>query len=86
MVMPQAQTTRKLPQLLSAIGLATGLQLQGAAVHANSGGVPALYATQAEAEEAAKQHFNCTGAHPMGNQWMPCAQHSQASPSANNHH
>lgn len=37
--------------------------------------VPALYATQAEAEHAAKQHFHCTGAHRMGNQWMPCNSH-----------
>lgn len=39
-------------------------------------GVPALYATQAEAEKAAKEHFQCTGAHRMGNQWMPCSKHS----------
>jgi hypothetical protein len=39
------------------------------------GAVPALYATQAEAEEAARRHFNCSGAHRMGNQWMPCASH-----------
>jgi hypothetical protein len=45
---------------------------------AGSGGVPAMYATQAEAEKAAKLHFNCTGAHKMGNQWMPCAQHGDA--------
>jgi Protein of unknown function len=38
--------------------------------------VPALYATQAEAEKAAKEHFQCTGAHRMGNQWMPCSKHS----------
>ena len=37
--------------------------------------VPALYPTQAEAERAAKQHFHCTGAHRMGDQWMPCSQH-----------
>ncbi|MEB3318078.1 MAG: hypothetical protein VKO39_08060 [Cyanobacteriota bacterium] len=40
--------------------------------------VPALYPTRAEAEQAAKKHFHCTGAHPMGNQWMPCAQHGPA--------
>ncbi|MFM7676953.1 MAG: DUF3721 domain-containing protein [Synechococcus sp.] len=34
-----------------------------------------MYATQAEAEKAAKLHFNCTGAHRMGDQWMPCAKH-----------
>lgn len=38
---------------------------------------PALYATQAEAEQAAKQHFHCTGSHRMGQQWMPCSQHGQ---------
>jgi hypothetical protein len=57
--------------LLSAAGLA--------APAAGSAGVPALYPTQAEAEKAAKLHFNCTGAHKMGNQWMPCARHSHGS-------
>lgn len=37
--------------------------------------VPALYPTRAEAEKAAKLHFQCTGAHPMDQQWMPCANH-----------
>ncbi len=49
-----------------------------AAPAAGSGGVPAMYATQAEAEKAAKLHFNCTGAHRMGIHWMPCAQHGGA--------
>lgn len=46
-----------------------------AAAQAQHGAVPALYATQAEAEKAASAHFNCTGAHRMGDQWMPCSQH-----------
>jgi hypothetical protein len=45
-----------------------------------------MYSTKAEAEAAAKKHFNCTGAHPMGQQWMPCAQHGKASGSAHNSH
>ena len=53
--------------------------LAGPAAEANppspSGGIKALYPTKAEAEAAAKQ-FHCTGAHPMGNQWMPCNQHA----------
>ena len=36
--------------------------------------VPALFETQAEAEEAAKK-FNCIGAHKMGKKWMPCKSH-----------
>ena len=46
--------------------------------------VPSLYATQAEAEAAAKQHFHCSGAHRMGSQWMPCSEHP-ATP-AHQHH
>lgn len=38
---------------------------------------PGLYATKAEAEAAAKD-FHCTGAHQMGDQWMPCAMHPAA--------
>ena len=63
--------------LFSAAGLA--------APAAGSGGVPAMYATQAEAEKAAKLHFNCTGAHKMGTQWMPCAQHGGAQGSSHSH-
>ena len=39
--------------------------------------VPATYATRAEAEKAAKQ-FHCTGAHQMGDRWMPCDRHGNA--------
>jgi hypothetical protein len=45
-----------------------------------------MYATKAEAEEAAKKHFNCAGAHAMGNQWMPCTTHAQPSGNAQNKH
>jgi hypothetical protein len=37
-----------------------------------------MFATKAEAEAAAMQ-FSCKGAHKMGNQWMPCASHGEAS-------
>ena len=63
--------------LLSAAGLA--------APATGSGGVPALYPTQAEAEKAAKLHFNCTGAHKMGSQWMPCAKHGDGQGSGSSH-
>ena len=54
-----------------------------ASTPATSHGTPALYASQAEAEQAAKQHFHCTGAHRMGDQWMPCSSHN---PQPANHH
>lgn len=56
-----------------------------AAPAAGLSGVRALYPTQAEAEKAARLHFNCTGAHRMGNQWMPCEQHGAAQGSAASH-
>ena len=52
---------------------------------AGGGAVPALFATRAEAEKAARLHFNCTGAHRMGDQWMPCAGHSSGQGSAHSH-
>jgi hypothetical protein len=60
-----------------AVAISSGLQCMAQA-SANSNGVPAMYPTQAEAEAAAKKHFNCTGAHQMGKQWMPCSKHGQA--------
>jgi len=44
---------------------------------AAQGGTKAMFATRAEAEAAAK-HFNCKGAHRMGEMWMPCASHGEA--------
>ena len=70
---------------ISGIGLSTCSTL-GLAAQANTGGVPAMYATKAEAEAAAKQHFKCTGAHQMGNQWMPCTTHGQSSGNAQHNH
>ena len=37
-------------------------------------GTPALFQTKSEAEKAAK-NFDCTGAHKMGDKWMPCKSH-----------
>lgn len=67
-------------------GALAALVLLAPVALANPAAVPALYATKAEAEAAAKQHFNCTGAHPMGKQWMPCASHGQFSGPGTKHH
>jgi len=58
----------------------------GTFAQTNSGGVPAMYATKEEAEAAAEKHFNCTGAHQMGNQWMPCATDGQSSGTTQHNH
>tara|TARA_Y100001968_G_scaffold274053_1_gene267030 strand:- start:161 stop:361 length:201 start_codon:yes stop_codon:yes gene_type:complete len=53
--------------------------------------MPALFETKQEAEQAAK-NFNCTGAHKMGDKWMPCKSHQaheknkQESGHGHNHH
>ena len=65
------------------LGLASAWLLPAAAL-ANHNGVPAMYATKAEAEQAAKT-FHCTGAHPMGNQWMPCSQHPTTTTTTTTH-
>lgn len=88
--MPQGHEARGIPAkpiqgLLGAVGLAV-LPLLGGGALANTTAVPAVYATKAEAETAAREHFNCTGAHPMGNQWMPCSKHGQASGSTHSQH
>jgi Protein of unknown function len=59
---------------LAATGLAPQL---ASAEQASTKGQPGLYATKAEAEAAAKR-LNCTGAHAMGDQWMPCSTHPTA--------
>jgi hypothetical protein len=85
MSMPPRPGARRLRRLLSLISIASGIQLLGVS-QANTGGVPAMYATKAEAEAAAKKHFNCTGAHQMGNQWMPCATHGQSNGQPQHNH
>ena len=57
--------------------LLIGLPVAAPAQRAPTKGVPALYATKAEAEKAAKL-FHCTGAHPMDDKWMPCVKHGDA--------
>jgi len=61
--------------------LTAALMLPAAALAQTSpggGGGQALYPTKAAAEKAAK-HFHCTGAHQMGDQWMPCTKHADGS-------
>ena len=46
---------------------------------------PALFDTRREALKAAKS-FNCTGAHKMGDKWMPCSTHESHENSHKNNH
>jgi len=63
----------------AAAGLITGLSTEPVGAQAmGQGGQQAMFKTKAEAEAAAKK-FNCKGAHKMGDLWMPCASHGEAS-------
>ena len=50
------------------------LSLMGCSGNSQMNRTPALFETKAEAVKAAKD-FNCTGAHKMGDKWMPCKSH-----------
>ncbi|MEA5411152.1 hypothetical protein VB737_05165 [Synechococcus sp. BA-120 BA3] len=65
--------------LLAALGGAPALAQQP-----GPGPQKAMFATKAEAEAAAK-HFNCTGAHQHGNQWMPCSTHGNTKGGSSGH-
>ena len=60
--------------ILSPICLTYFLLVGGCASKVEETKTPALFETRREAEKAAKS-FNCTGAHKLGNKWMPCATH-----------
>ncbi|WP_244279494.1 DUF3721 domain-containing protein [Synechococcus sp. UW179A] len=51
----------------------TGTLLSGDST-STAQGMKSIFSTKAEAEAAAPG-FNCSGAHKMGNQWMPCSSH-----------
>jgi hypothetical protein len=82
---PLTSLHRLAPVLTGALSIVACSAL-GAFAQAHSDATPAMYATKAEAEAAAKKHFNCTGAHQMGNQWMPCASHGQSNGNAQHNH
>ena len=59
---------------LSLFAASGSFLLIGCSNSASQNGTPALFDTRVEAEKAAKE-FNCTGAHKMGDKWMPCKNH-----------
>ena len=66
---------KNLRPILSTIILSISFSLLGCSSNTETNGTPALFSTKAEAEKAAKD-FNCTGAHRMGEKWMPCKSHT----------
>ena len=64
----------KFKPILSTILLSISFSLIGCSDNSQTKGTPSLFETKIEAEKAAKD-FNCTGAHKMGDKWMPCKSH-----------
>ena len=64
-----------LKSIATSIIILISFSLMGCSDNSQTNGTPALFETKAEAEKAAK-NFNCTGAHKMGNKWMPCKSHA----------
>ena len=63
-----------LKPILSTIILSVSFSLVGCSGNSQTTATPSLFETKVEAEKAAKD-FNCTGAHRMGDNWMPCKSH-----------
>ena len=79
-----------LKPFFTTIIISIAFSLMGCSGDSPRKGTPALFETKAEAEKAAK-NFNCTGAHKMGNKWMPCKSHAdneetEKNDSHNGHH
>ena len=73
----------KLRPILSTLFLSLSFYLIGCSDNSQKSGSQALFSTKAEAEKAAKD-FNCTGAHRMGDKWMPCKSHAAHEEKENN--
>ena len=71
----KASTMFNNKHLLSTIFLSISFSLIGCSDNSQKNGTPSLFETKIEAEKAAKD-FSCTGAHKMGDKWMPCNTHS----------
>ncbi len=73
-----------LKTILSILIIPISYLLMGCSDNSQTSGTTALFDTKREAETAAKD-FNCTGAHKMGEKWMPCKSHD-AHKEQNGHH
>ena len=64
-----------LKPILSTLVLSLSFYLIGCSDNSKESKTHSIFATKTEAEKTAKD-FNCTGAHRMGEKWMPCQSHT----------
>jgi len=77
----KARIVYNLKPILSTLFLSLSFYLIGCSDNSQRSGTQSLFSTKAEAQKAAKD-FSCTGAHKMGEKWMPCESHD----AHNEHH
>ena len=73
----------KIKSIISTSILSISFLLVGCSDNSQGKGTTSLFETKREAEKAAKD-FNCTGAHRMGDKWMPCKSHAADKEKENN--
>ena len=78
---------KNIKSIFPSLIISISFSITGCSLNSQTTYTPALFETKTEAEKAAK-NFNCTGAHKMGNQWMPCKSHEEVekNESQNGHH
>jgi len=79
----KARKVHKLKTISLTLPLSLSFYLIGCSDDSLKSGTQSLFSTKAKAEKAAK-NFNCTGAHKMGEKWMPCKSHSAHEDARNN--
>ena len=79
----KARKMNNLRSIFTTIIVSISFALMGCSGNSQTNRTPALFDTKAEAEKAAKD-FNCTGAHKMGDKWMPCKSHADHEEKGNN--
>ena len=65
---------KSLKPIVSVLIMTISFSIMGCSTNSESSSTRALFDTREEAAKAAK-NYNCTGAHKMGNKWMPCKSH-----------
>ena len=65
---------KSLKPIVSMLVMTISFSIMGCSTNSESSSNRALFDTREEASKVAKD-FNCTGAHKMGNKWMPCKSH-----------
>ena len=65
---------KSLKPIVSVLVMTISFSIMGCSTNSESSSTRALFDTREEAAKAAK-NFNCTGAHKMGDKWMPCKSH-----------